>query len=51
MSESALLTSELSPPGRTLTSAAILSVATELPPDRLTNAELAAQLGVTRTGS
>ena len=47
MPESALLTSELSPPGRTLTPAAILSVATELPPDRLTNAELALQLGVT----
>src|ERR1700749_2403865 len=47
MPESALLTKELSPAGRTLTPAAILSVATELPPDRLTNAELAEQLGVT----
>ena len=47
MPESALLTRTLSPAERTVTPAAILSVATELPPDRLTNAELAEQLGVT----
>jgi 3-oxoacyl-[acyl-carrier-protein] synthase III len=52
MAESALLTPAAAPgemfdaPG-SLTSAAILSVATELPPDRLTSAELATQLGVT----
>jgi 3-oxoacyl-[acyl-carrier-protein] synthase-3 len=46
----------LRPSGAGLTPAAILSVATELPPDRLTNAELAERLGVseewivTRTG-
>jgi 3-oxoacyl-[acyl-carrier-protein] synthase III len=33
--------------GQTLTTAAVLSVATELPPDRVTSAELAEQLGVT----
>ena len=47
MPESALLTRELTAARRSLTPAAILSVATELPPDRLTNAELAEQLGVT----
>ena len=49
MPESALLTREqafrVAP--ITLTPAAILSVATDLPPDRLTSAELAERLGVT----
>ena len=49
MPESALLAPRPAPatPGRGLTHAAILSVATDLPPDRLTSAELAEQLGVT----
>jgi 3-oxoacyl-[acyl-carrier-protein] synthase-3 len=49
MPESALLTPRPAPvtPGRGLTHAAILSVATDLPPDRLTSADLAGQLGVT----
>ena len=46
-----MLESPLAPPAtawpdRTLAPAAILSVATELPPDRLTNGELALRLGV-----
>jgi 3-oxoacyl-[acyl-carrier-protein] synthase III len=49
MPEAAVLTREqaLRAAGLTLTPAAILSVATELPPDRLTSAELAERLGVT----
>jgi 3-oxoacyl-[acyl-carrier-protein] synthase III len=49
MSESALLTPRPAPatPAPGLTHAAILSVAIDLPPDRLTSAELAGQLGVT----
>jgi 3-oxoacyl-[acyl-carrier-protein] synthase III len=49
MPESALLTREhaFRAAGLTLTPAAILSVATALPPERLTNAELAERLGVT----
>lgn len=49
MPESALLTREhaFRTAGLTLTSAAILSVATDLPPERLTSAELAERLGVT----
>jgi 3-oxoacyl-[acyl-carrier-protein] synthase-3 len=52
MPESALLTPAAAPGApaegsRALTPAAILSVATELPPDRVTSAELAAQLGIT----
>jgi 3-oxoacyl-[acyl-carrier-protein] synthase III len=49
MPDTALLTREhaFRAAGLTLTPAAILSVATELPPDRLTNAELAETLGVT----
>jgi 3-oxoacyl-[acyl-carrier-protein] synthase-3 len=49
MPEPALLSPRPAPatPGQALTHAAILSVATDLPPDRLTNAELAEQLGVT----
>jgi 3-oxoacyl-[acyl-carrier-protein] synthase III len=49
MPESALLTREhaFRAAGLTLTPAAILSVATALPPERLTNAELADRLGVT----
>lgn len=58
MPDAALLTREgaLGRDGLSLTPAAILSVATELPPDRLTSAELADRLGVsedwivTRTG-
>jgi 3-oxoacyl-[acyl-carrier-protein] synthase III len=48
MPESALLTRELAlgRDGLSLTPAAILSVATELPPERVTSAELAEQLGV-----
>ncbi len=48
MPESALLTPRPAPvtPGRGLTHAAILSVATDLPPDRLTSADLADRLGV-----
>jgi 3-oxoacyl-[acyl-carrier-protein] synthase-3 len=49
MPDAALLTREhaFRAAGLTLTPAAILSVATDLPPDRLTNAELAETLGVT----
>ena len=52
MPESAVLTSAVSPAwpaagSRSVTPAAILSVAVELPPDRLTSADLAEQLGVT----
>ncbi|MGH2892313.1 MAG: 3-oxoacyl-ACP synthase III family protein, partial [Solirubrobacteraceae bacterium] len=49
MPESALLTRDaaLRAAGPTVTPAAILSVATELPPGRLTSAELAERLGVT----
>jgi 3-oxoacyl-[acyl-carrier-protein] synthase-3 len=49
MPDTALLTREhaFRAAGLTLTPAAILSVATDLPPDRLTNAELAETLGVT----
>jgi 3-oxoacyl-[acyl-carrier-protein] synthase-3 len=49
MPETALLTGEpaFRPAGLTLTPAAILSVATDLPPERLTSAELAERLGVT----
>jgi 3-oxoacyl-[acyl-carrier-protein] synthase-3 len=49
MPDASLLASRppLRTPGTSLTPAAILSVATELPPDRLTNAELAERLGVT----
>jgi 3-oxoacyl-[acyl-carrier-protein] synthase-3 len=49
MPDAALLTTDQAPgpEARRLVPAAILSVATELPPDRLTNTELAAQLGVT----
>jgi 3-oxoacyl-[acyl-carrier-protein] synthase III len=37
---------EIGPKAREVRPAAILSVATELPPDRLTNAELSARLGI-----
>jgi len=51
MPESAVLTHErralATPDGSLLTPAAILSVATDLPPERLTSAELAERLGVT----
>ena len=49
MPESAVLAPEQAfrAAGLTLTPAAILSVATDLPPERLTSAELAVQLGVT----
>jgi 3-oxoacyl-[acyl-carrier-protein] synthase-3 len=49
MPDTAVLTREQAfrSAGLTLTPAAILSVATELPPDRLTSAELAERLGVT----
>ncbi len=52
MPESAVLTPAVSPAwpaaaSRSVTPAAILSVAVELPPDRLTSADLAEQLGVT----
>jgi 3-oxoacyl-[acyl-carrier-protein] synthase-3 len=49
MPDSALLSIDQAPTPvtRAVVPAAILSVATELPPDRLTNAELAARLGVT----
>ncbi|HEX3688635.1 MAG TPA: beta-ketoacyl-ACP synthase 3 [Solirubrobacteraceae bacterium] len=49
MPESAVLSREQASraSGLTLTPAAILSVATDLPPDRLTSAELAESLGVT----
>jgi 3-oxoacyl-[acyl-carrier-protein] synthase III len=49
MPDAALLTREhaFRAAGLTLTPAAILSVGTDLPPDRLTNAELAETLGVT----
>ena len=49
MPESVLLTREhaFRAAGLTLTPAAILSVATDLPPERVTNAELAERLGVT----
>ena len=49
MPDSAVLTRETAFPaaGRALTPAAILSVATDLPPQRLTSAELADRLGVT----
>jgi 3-oxoacyl-[acyl-carrier-protein] synthase-3 len=49
MPDAALLTTDQGqrPEARTVVPAAILSVATELPEGRLTNAELAAQLGVT----
>ncbi|MFZ1995737.1 MAG: beta-ketoacyl-ACP synthase 3 [Solirubrobacteraceae bacterium] len=49
MPDSAVLSREraMRSTGLTLTPAAILSVATELPPDRVTSAELAERLGVT----
>jgi 3-oxoacyl-[acyl-carrier-protein] synthase III len=49
MPDTAVLTRERAfrSAGLTLTPAAILSVATELPPDRVTSAELAERLGVT----